>query len=396
MIRSVAESGELETDLLLAASLAHPDGRRLDRIRELTCRDLDWDRLIDAARFHGTLPLLWWNLSWAGPERVPADRAAFLQDQFRANAGRGLLMQRELLRVLHLLGERGIVAVPYKGPVLATTLYGNVALRTYGDLDIVVRPGDQARALDALLADRYRRIEVEEEELGQRQRWHHELVRDDGAPMLELHWSFAQRSWRFLPDLDGVWARLQPWPVGHEEVDGFCPEDLLAVLCVHGARHFWLRLLWICDIAQLVESCPQTDWTRVVRDARRSGTLRLVLLGLALAEELLGTELAAPVRDALRSEPEVRSVAAKLRARTLSRHPVEPKGREATDLYLEMRERWRERAAHVLEPNFDDLRTVSLPPALSGVYWVVRPLKLAARYTVGPPLRKARAVLRSR
>ena len=42
---------------------------------------------------------------------------------------------------------QGIAAIPYKGPVLAAAVYGNLALRTFSDLDILVimslKPGEK-------------------------------------------------------------------------------------------------------------------------------------------------------------------------------------------------------------------------------------------------------------
>jgi Uncharacterised nucleotidyltransferase len=202
--------------------------------------------------------------------------------------------------------------------------------------------------------------------------------------LVELHWTFAPRSWRFARDMDAIWARLEPVTIGDDRFEGFSPEDQLAVLSVHGAHHYWLRLLWVCDIAELVRARPDMDWRRVVRDARRAGTLRLVLVGLALAEELLDAPLPAVVREAIDAEPEVRAVSARLATGMLAPHPVEPKGREATRLYLAMRERRRERVVFLVEPNHEDLATVSLPARLSGLYWAVRPVKLAAKFARAP------------
>jgi hypothetical protein len=357
---------------------------------------VDWAVTLEAARLHGVTPLLWWNLSRAGDDAVPADQAAVLQDNFHRNAAHGLLMQREAIRILDLLRHRGIRAIPYKGPVLASTVYGNVALRTYSDLDIVVRPRDVDRALALLLDDAYRIVHSGAERArDEHHHWHHELRREDGRVKVELHWSFAPRSWRFMRDLEPVWGRLEPWDVGGERVDGLCPEDLLMVLCAHGARHWWLRLLWVADIAELVRARTDMDWDRVLGDARHSGGQRLTLAGLALAEELLDAPLPPVVLDAMRADPVVRSVSAQLRTMVLRARPAEPSGRPASKLYLAMRERRREKAAYLVYPNEDDLAAVSLPAAMTGLYWAVRPVKLASKYVVEPSVRRVRAAVTS-
>jgi hypothetical protein len=383
--------GEVEVLRCAASTTADPDD-----LRERVATGVDWLVLLEAARLHGLGPLLWWTLSRAGPDAVPAEHAAHLQDQFHRNAAHGLLMQREAVRILSLLQDQGIRAIPYKGPVLASTVYGNVALRTYSDLDIVVRPRDVDRALALLVDDAYRVVHADDERArDEHHRFHHELRRDDGRVKVELHWSFAPPSWRFMRDLEPVWARLEPWDVGGGElVPGLCPEDLLTVLCAHGARHWWLRLLWIADIAELVRARPDMDWDAALGRARHDGVRRLTLSGLALAADVLDAPLPDVVRAATRADPMVGTVVARLREVVLSLRPAEPSGRPASKLYLAMRERRREKAAYLLYPNEEDLASVSLPSGLTALYWAVRPLKLASKYVVEPSVRGARGALR--
>jgi hypothetical protein len=357
---------------------------------------VDWPVLLEVAGLHGVGPLLWWTLSRAGPGAVPPEWAAHLQNQFHRNAAHGLLMQREAIRILTLFEDHGIRAIPYKGPVLASTVYGNVALRTYSDLDIVVRPRDVDRALALLLDDAYRLVHSDDERArDEHHRFHHELRRRDERVKVELHWSFAPPSWRFMRDLEPVWARLEAWDAGGGElVQGLCPEDLLTVLCAHGARHWWLRLLWVADIAELVRARSDMDWDAALGRARHDGVRRLTLSGLALAADVLDAPVPDVVRAAIRADPVVGSVVARLREVVLALRPAEPSGRPASKLYLAMRERRREKAAYLLFPNEEDLSSVSLPAGMNGLYWVVRPVKLASKYVVEPSVRGARRALR--
>ena len=49
-----------------------------------------------------------------------------------------LYLTQEMLKLLSAFRKKGIPAIPYKGPVLAQAVYGNVGLRQFGDLDITV------------------------------------------------------------------------------------------------------------------------------------------------------------------------------------------------------------------------------------------------------------------
>jgi hypothetical protein len=73
---------------------------------------------------------------------MPAEWLARLRMQYMMNAARNMKMTAELLRILDALKEAGIKAMPLKGPVLAQQLYGDVALRQFSDLDILVARED--------------------------------------------------------------------------------------------------------------------------------------------------------------------------------------------------------------------------------------------------------------
>src|SRR5687767_3621410 len=95
---------------------------------------IDGARLLHLARTHGVLPLLYRSLHTIGPDLVPQDALTTLRHHVRANAQRNLFLAGTLLKLVRLLEAHGIAAIPYKGPVLATLAYGNVALRQFGDL----------------------------------------------------------------------------------------------------------------------------------------------------------------------------------------------------------------------------------------------------------------------
>jgi hypothetical protein len=80
---------------------------------------LDWVHLLQLARTHGVLPLLYRSLSTTCPEALPPAFGEQLRDAFYAHAGRNALLTKELLKLFHLLAGHGIAALPFKGPVLA-------------------------------------------------------------------------------------------------------------------------------------------------------------------------------------------------------------------------------------------------------------------------------------
>ena len=67
------------------------------------------------------------------------------------NSARNTVLTAELCRLINLFRDDGIEAIPYKGPVLGLFAYGNIALRRFVDLDVIVKKSDVLKARDILL-----------------------------------------------------------------------------------------------------------------------------------------------------------------------------------------------------------------------------------------------------
>src|SRR5438132_10493948 len=144
-----------EFSLLLACARTQVDAESGQRIREAAQQPLDWDRLIEASLTHGLMPLLYENLKTHCADIVPPDRLNQLKDLFRKNAARTVLLTEELLGILELFAAEGIEAMPYKGPAIAVSIYGRLALRQFTDLDILVRKHDVWRSQQLLVSRGY-------------------------------------------------------------------------------------------------------------------------------------------------------------------------------------------------------------------------------------------------
>ena len=98
------------------------------------------------------------------------------------------------------------------------------------------------------------------------------------------------------------------------------PEDLLLILCVHGAKHYWSKLGWICDVAELLRVHPGLKWTALLLQAKQLGGRRILFLGLFLAHVLLGAGLPEEVWKEINADPVVPWLAAKVQTRLFAEH----------------------------------------------------------------------------
>src|SRR6185369_15472495 len=109
-----------------------------------------WTWLVDKALEHGVAALLFRGLTEVASGEVPPEisgaAAVFLLSQREQNQKLAV----ELVRILAALKERGVAAMPFKGPLLAETVYGDIGLRSFGDLDFLIHERDVANCLYVL------------------------------------------------------------------------------------------------------------------------------------------------------------------------------------------------------------------------------------------------------
>jgi hypothetical protein len=240
-------------------------------------------------------------------------------------------------------------------------------------------------------------------------------VRTDGKVIVELHWALTGKHWPFPFDFERLQARLISVLCGGATILSFPPEDLLLFLCVHGSRHQWERLTWICDVAELVRAHQQIDWQGLLEQAEMSGAKRMLLLGLFLANGLLGADLPEDVLQSTRDDLKVKLLAGQVQARLFAHATGLPQlaDRSAfrTHAFLvKVRERLQDKIQYFVHYPFrlhtanlqylfntarvdkTDRMPLFLPPFLSSFYRQrLRPIQQVVQYV----LRRVKALLKA-
>ena len=383
-----------EAELLLHCARSRRDLEGSARVTVLLQQQVDWDIVLQLAYRHKMMPLLYWSLSRCAPGTIPASILDRLREHFRSNSLINMSLTRKLIRILKEFEEHNIAAVPYKGPVLAASVYGDLALREFNDLDILVRKEDILRAKRQLLFLEYRQenelTQVQEAAFLESQR-EYVFAHDDGS-VVELHWAVTPRSFSFRLDSKELWERLEEVSLGGVTVPTFSVEDSLLILCVHGSKHLWHRLIWLCDVAELVHANSAIDWERLMEQAGRLGGTRMLFLGLVLANDLLGAVLPCEILHKAQLDPMVRPLAAQVRERLFrvaeEQHEISRIGFDDQSrfhpFFIKVRERLRDKVIYCaytfLVPTVEDWELLPLPKTLFPLYFVLRPIRLATRY----------------
>jgi hypothetical protein len=233
MLPSLRRPTAAEEGLLLCCARVALDDETSGRIKTLLQEDLDWEYVLKAASLHCIMPLLYRHLSVLGTGIVPPAVLERLKNDYQANAQRNLILSGDLHRLLRLLKANDIPVVPLKGPVLAATVYGDVSLRQFGDLDVLLRKRDIARAKELLISHGYRpamEMTAAQESATLRHHCEYLLVSDNGRVIVELHWRIIPSWFPFPLNGDHLLSRLTKrlWV----SLLRCHAEDLMLIICV--------------------------------------------------------------------------------------------------------------------------------------------------------------------
>jgi hypothetical protein len=383
-----------EVELLICCARMHPETKTAERIRALLREHIDWDYLLQIASHHGVMPLLYWNLKTIDreslPDRssVPKDILDQLQHSFRKNAAYNLFLTAELLKVQSLFETQDIPILTFKGPALAVSAYGDAALRQFVDLDILVRKKDVLEASKLLIGQGLRpqfRLTDKQETTFIEFGCEHAFVREDESVMIDLHWAIVPLHYSFALDTESLWTRRTVVALNGRNVPTVAPEDLFLLLCIHGAKanHCWRHLSWICDLAQLIRVHRDMDWRRMIDQAGKVGSERMLFLGMYLASDLLGANLPHEIMQEVRVDPAVEELAAQVYRWLFSEAKDQPSLFRMRRFHLRTMTHLRDRARYLLElmtPTPLEWELLPLPRYFYGFYYVLRPIRLAGKF----------------
>lgn len=287
-----------EIELLLYCARTTLSELTTIRVRALIQAGVNWELLLQQANQQGVSALLYQSLNTVGAEFVPSPVLEQLRQHYQNNQAKSTRLRQELLRLLVVLSQHFVFAIPLNGLVLAAMAYGDPTLRQLDDLTILVHEQDYLRAKILLLAH------------GDRP------SHSSTHSSIELHERLLRGQWSTeRDDLQQLGDRLEPVELGDQAVLTAKPENLLLYLCVQHDKHHWSQLARVCDLAELIRSSPQLDWQTVLTTANRLGIEKMLFLGLFLASEWLD----APLPDLVKQQMQQHSSTAEQALQILRR-----------------------------------------------------------------------------
>ena len=297
-----------EAELVVRCATTRPAGRD-GRVDGLVAVGPDWEQVVEVASANGVAPLVLRQLD-ARALDLPEEARSSLRRSSRQTSIRAMHLADELRTILDDLDHAGVSALPFKGPTLALASYGDLALRPFRDLDLLVPRAGLSRAVDRLQSLGYEwtvdapRLDDSAVLGGPFTRpLAAEFRLHRGPATVELRPRVGSPSRPLDLAFEGLWERRETVRLAEHPVPALSPEDRLLVLAYHGVKHRWDRLKWICDVAETTRAADGLEWGTLLERARASGARRKLCVALALADALFDAAVPAWVLLEARSDP---------------------------------------------------------------------------------------------
>jgi hypothetical protein len=359
--------------------------------------ETDWQPFAKACEYHQVTPFVFCQLKCLARD-VPAGLLAHLRQRYFEISARNYHLAKQAVEIASDLGDHGIAAIAFKGPATAIVAYGNIALRQYQDIDLIIGASDLPKAVDLLIRHGFQLApeSCRPDQPKEISRTHEvTLAAPDKSYFVDLHWRLAtEREGAFCPNLESILDRVDPIDLPSGKILALGREDQFVALSCHGTKHRWARLKWLLDIAEILQRPEGLDWNRVERITFGRPLARAATrLAILLAHQLLNAPMPAALPRTLEITARTRSVASAIQVEIFARghtngldhlHSTLPHlegSIRAWMAYLWARyPKWFFEHA-VLRIDSKDRALLSLPRPLAFLYHIIRPIRLVAKHS---------------
>jgi Uncharacterised nucleotidyltransferase len=386
LTRNLPEMGMIncpEVELLLCCSRTNIKPATTKQIKQLLKQDIDWEYLIDTANRHRVMPLLYWTIKNTCPELVPQEHLERLRKFFQKNNFNSLILTQSLIKLLNLLESNQINVLPFKGPLLASSVYGNLSLRQIADIDILVRKEDFQKVVDLLVAQGYCLVvEVP---------WENHLIGKDGITNIDIHYDIVPKHLSCSISDNYWWENLENFSLAGKSIASLSPEAWFLILCFNGNKECWQSLNRICDVAEVITAYPQLDWKQIMDMVNQHGCKRIIFISLLLANNILNIPIPKTIWQQAQSDTVAKTLADKISKELFSESKKTIGEVQKAIFHIKTRERLQDKITSFtglmehsgwMKLTKNDLEVVNLPQYLNWLYYLIRPIRVIKKYGI--------------
>ncbi|HIE29505.1 TPA: hypothetical protein EYP66_19725 [Candidatus Poribacteria bacterium] len=280
-----------------------------DLIEKFLNPDLDWEYIIQSALSHRIAPLLYYNLKLAlersegkvSAGLVPQRIIEKLRETYIGTLVHNLLASHELSEILKSLLDAQIKVILLKGIGLAKTVYPNIAVRPFSDIDLLISKEDLHK-IEAKLSQFGYDLLYDYRPGFAFQFENKKFYVNRNGVSIDLHWHVANLPYSKYLAIATFWESAIPVDIEGVDTLVLSPENLLIHLSLHVSEHYYSQLLWLVDISEVIHHYSETfDWELLLEKIKRYRIHSLMRYVLRLVKELFDPPIPSFVLEQLSS-----------------------------------------------------------------------------------------------
>jgi hypothetical protein len=288
-----------------------------------------------------------------------------------------------------LLEENDIKAIAFKGPTLAQLAYGDITLRQYVDLDILVDEKDlyySAMILKSINIEADLSLEFLKNDILIKVGSDFSLFHKYNNIHLELHWNLFrellnEKRKKFIS------SNQLSIDINGKRINTLDYDYLLIYLCVHGSKHLWERIEWIMDLDKLIRK-GNFDWNLMINISKELKVYNMFLLGICLTDELFNTKIPLSIKNEYKINNKINKL--KIKILNLIDSQIMHQEKEEKIMILKFRiimqmfdskkESIKYMLSVIFKPTHYDVYFINISKPFSFLYYLVRPIRYISTF----------------
>lgn len=214
---------------------------------------------------------------------VPLNVLNSLEINYMNIVKHNMLLTSELIKIMRLFEKNEIKAVSFKGPTLSQFAYGDVTLRQYVDLDILINEADLEKIQyilekadyfsENILINKKLKIEVSKDM---------SYFNSKKNVSLEIHWRLFSFTNNYRSNYEYTFLDFNNIKLLNFDINFY-----IVYLSIHGSRHLWERLEWIVDINKIIHKYNrEINFNKIYEIASLFDNIKSINLALFLCYKL--------------------------------------------------------------------------------------------------------------
>jgi len=354
----------------------------------------DWDYLYSVADQNCLIPIVAKSIQSNNEIEIPQNILEKIENRNLEIVASNLVKINELRNIQSQFNNENIESIILKGPGIGESLYGDISLRQFGDLDILVNKDQLKQASEIIIKNGYtysfdlteeQKIIYENSPLYLKDLdLHYPFYNPEKNVHIELHWALMPEKYSFSQDVDELFDNSRKIEIKEQEFNVLNSEDCFIYLSLHGAKHCWSMLLWIFDIAVLLTEKKNINWELVIAKSEELNSKRSVLVSVYLANKFFSCEIPRILKNYFEADNTVSMLGDIVIKNFEEGYDFEKIEANNKTFFLRSMEgtidKFKYLAALIFKPTIYELEYVALPKGFSFLYFFIRPIRLSRKY----------------